>query len=67
MGMVAIFTYGFPEAEEKFKKRGVELHTLCNYNTLIDTALETGYIEEGQVKLLEQWRADPSAWRGSQD
>ena len=64
-GMVAIFTYGFPQASEAFKKAGVELHTLSDYHTLIEMALETGYIEKGQVELLTRWREEPSAWKGA--
>jgi len=67
MGMVAIFSYGFPVAEEAFRKAGVVLHTLSDYHTLIGLALETGYVEKGHVELLEQWREDPSAWTGAQD
>ena len=65
VGMVAIFTYGFPEAQEAFKNAGVKLFTLSNYHTLIEMAVETGYIEENQVELLSMWREDPSAWKGA--
>ncbi len=64
-GMVAIFTYGFPVAAEAFKEAGVKLHTLSSYNTLIDMALETGYIQESQVELLSRWREEPSTWKGA--
>jgi orotate phosphoribosyltransferase len=63
-GMVAIFTYGFPVAEEAFQKDGVKLFTLSNYNILIEMALETGYIKEGQVEVLSRWREDPAQWKG---
>jgi len=61
-GMVAIFSYGFEIALDNFRKAGVELHTLTDYHTLIETALETGYIQQEQVDLLRQWRKDPSVW-----
>ena len=32
-GMVAIFTYGFTEAEKRFRENEVKLCTLSNYNT----------------------------------
>jgi orotate phosphoribosyltransferase len=64
-GMVAIFTYGFPVAAEAFREAGVKLHTLSSYNTLIDMALETGYIQESQVELLSRWREEPSTWKGA--
>lgn len=64
-GLVAIFTYGFPHAAEAFKEAGVKLHTLSNYNALIDMALETGYIQESQVEVLSKWREEPSTWKGA--
>ncbi|MBT8323475.1 MAG: orotate phosphoribosyltransferase, partial [Eudoraea sp.] len=34
-GMVAIFSYGFEEARRNFEKKGVDLHTLSDYDHLI--------------------------------
>lgn len=62
IGMVASYTYGFPIAEEAFKKAGVELTTLTNYEAVVEVALQTGYIEPSHVELLHQWRANPSEW-----
>ncbi|MCK5136036.1 MAG: orotate phosphoribosyltransferase [Bacteroidales bacterium] len=63
-GMVAIFSYGFQVAAEKFHEAGVQLVTLTDYKTLIQMALESEYIRQDQVELLEQWRKDPSGWSG---
>ncbi len=63
-GMVAIFTYGFPVAEEAFRKANVNLHTLCDYHTLIEMAVETGYVQTEQQEELARWRRDPSKWTG---
>lgn len=62
LGMVAIFTYGFKEAEENFKQNGINLNTLSNYNHLIKQAKETNYISAGDEVLLSQWNANPSGW-----
>ena len=62
-GMVAIFSYGFQLAEDNFRQAHVELHTLTDYHTLIESALETGDIEQGQVALLKEWRKNPSQWK----
>ena len=62
LGMVAIFTYGFPTAQENFKKEGVELTTLSNYNTMIELAVEQGYVPADQLETLSEWRKDPSIW-----
>jgi orotate phosphoribosyltransferase len=61
-GMVAIFTYGFDEAEQNFKKAKCNLKTLTDYTTLINTALTKEYITEKDLESLKQWRANPSAW-----
>jgi len=39
-GMMAIFTYGFPIAEENFKEANVDLTTLSDYPTLLDQAVK---------------------------
>ena len=64
-GMVAIFTYGFEEAEQNFKKAKCRVETLTNYDTLINAALEKEYIAEKDVKKLREWRVNPSAWAES--
>jgi orotate phosphoribosyltransferase len=61
-GMLAIFTYGFPVAEEKFKEAKVKLTTLCNYDAILDEALKTDYIDESEIKTLQEWRKDPANW-----
>lgn len=62
VGMVALFTYNFPLAEENFRKAGVKLITLSNYNAMIEAALATGYIQESDVDTLKEWRKDPANW-----
>ncbi len=62
LGMVAIFTYGFKTAEENFAKNQVELHTLSNYQALIEVAAATGYVSAEDVKTLSNWRIDPANW-----
>ena len=63
VGMVAIFTYGFPIAEEKFKEAKVNLTTLCNYDSVLDEALKTDYIDESEIKTLQEWRKNPANWK----
>ena len=62
VGMVAIFTYGFPLAEEKFKEAGVTLYTLSNYNAVLEASAETGYINSEDIETLKVWRENPSQW-----
>lgn len=62
VGMVASYTYGFPVASQAFADAEVKLVTLTDYEHVVAEALETGYIEEGDVKLLHEWRRDPAHW-----
>lgn len=62
VGMLAIFTYGFPVAEERFKQAGVKLITLSNYNAMIEAAIKTGDIRDEDAETLKEWREDPENW-----
>ena len=63
-GMVSIFDYGFPQAKEAFGKAGVNLVSLTDYPTLIETAIEKGMVSPDQQELLSQWRLNPAEWNG---
>ena len=65
MGMLAIFTYGFATAQQNFDKAGVKLNCLSNYETLLQVASKSGYITEGDMKALGEWRKDPANWKCS--
>ncbi len=62
LGMLAIFSYGFPVAEENFNKAGVEYETLSNYQALVKVANEKGYVSPEEMDTLAQWREDPANW-----
>ncbi|MGB5554988.1 MAG: orotate phosphoribosyltransferase [Flavobacteriaceae bacterium] len=62
-GMLAIFSYGFDTATENFKKYDIELHTLSDYDHLVDQASEIRYIKEDQLLTLMEWRKNPSKWK----
>ena len=62
VGMIASYTYGFPVAEEAFKKADVKLVTLTDYDNVVNQALDTGYINDEDVVVLHKWRKDPAHW-----
>ena len=62
LGMVAIFTYGFPAAETAMRESRVELTTLTNYDAILDEALRIDYIAESDLKTLQDWRKQPATW-----
>ena len=61
-GLISIFTYSFDEANKKFKKQDCEKTSLCDYQTLIDEALKSNYIDNKDLDVLEQWRKNPKNW-----
>lgn len=61
-GMAAIFTYGFEESVQNFKKAKCRLETLTNYDTLIETAVKKEYINEKDLDSLKKWRQKPKTW-----
>lgn len=62
LGVAAIFTYELPQVQENFDQAGLSYVTLTNYTALIESALETGAIQESDVALLQEWRKAPAAW-----
>ena len=61
-GMVSVFSYGFDIAEKNFKDKNVSLATLCNYDNLLEQALESNYITQKELATLQMWRSNPSKW-----
>ncbi len=62
IGMCALFTYGFNAAADAFAQADVPLHTISNYQALMEVAEEQQLIASEQKASLEQWRVDPAGW-----
>ena len=62
LGMIAIFTYGFQKAVDAFTAESCRLDTLSSYGVLVDMAAESGYITQGDVETLREWRKAPAEW-----
>lgn len=60
--VLALFTYGFDVAHQKFVEHHLPLHYLTDYATLVEVARETEVITADEVTLLEQWRNAPDHW-----
>ncbi len=61
-GMVAIFTYNLQVATDNFAAENVELHTLTNYDTLVEVARDENYINSNEIASLAAWRLNPEKW-----
>ncbi|GAB2535316.1 orotate phosphoribosyltransferase [Rufibacter soli] len=62
IGMAAIFTYGFSQADANFAAANIPTVCLSNYNALLETAAQQGYISKDAIATLEQWRQSPETW-----
>ncbi|WP_374719139.1 orotate phosphoribosyltransferase [Parageobacillus toebii] len=62
LGIVAIFTYGLEKAKQAFAENNVEVYTLTDYDTLIETAVELGVVTEQDLATLRKWRENPEEW-----
>lgn len=63
LGIVSIFTYELTLGTEKLADANITAYSLSNYTTLIETALENGIIESGDVETLKKWRENPQKWQ----
>jgi orotate phosphoribosyltransferase len=62
LGVAAIFTYGLEKGKQAFAENNVEVHTLTDYDTLIETAVELGVVTEQDLTTLRKWRENPEEW-----
>ncbi len=61
LGVVAIFTYGLEVANDNLSNYEIKAHALCDYQTLMDVAIEKEYIGEGDRKKLSKWVENPTS------
>lgn len=66
IGMCALFTYGFPQADEAFEKAGVKLITLSDYPALMEYALSKSLVAATDKEQLAAWRTAPDRWRAAE-
>ena len=63
LGMVSIFTYGFDDAISNFKKRNISYYSLSSYTHLLESAVNSDYINKNEINFLSEWRKDPKNWK----
>ncbi|MFP4469432.1 MAG: orotate phosphoribosyltransferase [Bacteroidales bacterium] len=61
-GLLAIFTYGFEVADQKFSKSNCDTYALSNYEYLLEQAAKDDYIREDNLPELKKWRLNPESW-----
>jgi len=60
--VLAIFSYGLNESEERFADASFPLLTLTDFEALLDTARDTGALDDDALASLRRWRDDPQGW-----
>ncbi len=56
VGVLAIFSYQFEQAEMAFESAACPLRTLSGYDVLLQEALATDYIRPDDLEMLTAWR-----------
>ncbi len=59
---LSIFSYGLEEAKESFREAECTLISLSDFSTLIELALEKGYINKEEKEMLLEWQRNPRGW-----
>jgi orotate phosphoribosyltransferase len=65
-GVLAIFTYGFEQATQAFSAANCDFDTISDYPTLLQAAIETGYLPSEMQAKLEEWNRNPQKWSEQQ-
>ncbi len=59
LGIASIFTYDMKKSTILLAEHNLVNHSACNYDTLIDVAIDNGYIESNQKDALLAFRNHP--------
>jgi orotate phosphoribosyltransferase len=62
----SIFSYGFPEAFEKFKSVSCQTHSILVFSELLKVAQSTQNISLNDIETLQSWQESPFKW-GNKD
>ena len=60
--VLALFSYGLPQAEDAFAGAGLPLQVLASFEALAEEAGNRGILDTMGSKALSDWRSDTVAW-----
>lgn len=60
LGMVSIFTYGMQKGRDALAAAGVRAVSLCDFDGLLEVAVEEGYIKADDCRKLTAFRDNPT-------
>lgn len=62
LGMLAIFTYDFPQAQKALLEAKVDFEALASYPLLLQLLKSQGKISNNDETRLADWRTHPDTW-----
>ena len=60
--VLAIFSYNMERARRTFADAGVDYASLTDLDTLVEVAVDRGYLTPEQAPEVLRFRDDPAAW-----
>lgn len=65
VGLLALFTYGFEDAKQRFAEANVPFYTISEFDVLADVAVAHGFLEADKVQTVKDFGANPAGWKGN--
>ncbi|HEX8299628.1 MAG TPA: phosphoribosyltransferase family protein, partial [Rubricoccaceae bacterium] len=59
---LAVFSYGFWEADRAFAAAGLPLQTLTTFEALVGAARSDGALSDADLEALAEWHRDAAGW-----
>ena len=63
---LSIFSYGFPEASEKFKSISCQVNSILVFSELLKVAQATNHISPKEIETLQSWQKSPFRWKNEE-
>ncbi|AOM83249.1 orotate phosphoribosyltransferase [Salisediminibacterium beveridgei] len=61
--ILAIFSYNLQRSNELAKEKSIGIHTLTDFDALIESASAKGDLTSDQLKSLREWKRNPAGWK----
>ena len=62
LATLAIFSYGFPQAEATFAATGTNYESLTNLSALLEKATQIAYLQGAEQETIFTWQQQPEMW-----
>lgn len=61
-GVVAVFEYGLPAADEAFRAQNVDRWSLSDFGAILDVMHARGEMTDEEREIALDWQSDPKSW-----